>query len=161
MPTSVQREIDNSRASPIADTKLKGVGPRQIRENIATIGDLSLLLPEPLGELSKLPIIGPLLKEEQFRREAIERAERELDYMAHHPITPFVYTADDYPFRLKQCDDAPIVLYVKGNLAFYSKHHLSIVGTRHMTSYGTALTILSVRRMAHLHPLVATVRRLV
>ena len=149
--------MNNSLVYTIAATQLKGLGPRRIREIIATIGDLSLLFTAPLSELNKLPIIGPLFKDEQLRREAIERAERELDYMAQHQITPFVYTDDNYPFRLKQCDDAPIVLYVKGNIAFNSKHYLAIVGTRHMTPYGKALTEKMVTDLAQMHPHVAIV----
>lgn len=41
-----------------------------------------------------------------------------------------------YPFRLKHCIDAPIVLFYKGNISWNAPRSISIVGTRSATPYG-------------------------
>ena len=41
-----------------------------------------------------------------------------------------------YPSKLKHCQDAPLVLFQKGNFDIRKKRIISIVGTRMMTQYG-------------------------
>lgn len=43
---------------------------------------------------------------------------------------------DDYPPLLKQLDDPPLVLYVRGRLAPEDQRALAVVGTRRATTYG-------------------------
>lgn len=70
-------------------------------------------------------------------RQPIERAERELHHCKKYGITPIAATDDAYPERLRFIADPPHVIYVMGNIeALHSKHTLSVVGTRRMTSYG-------------------------
>ncbi len=63
-------------------------------------------------------------------------AEEELKFCQDKGIRVIPYTADDYPQRLKECSDAPIVLYYKGTADLNRQHIVSIVGTRHCTAYG-------------------------
>src|SRR5690606_16227964 len=46
------------------------------------------------------------------------------------------YTDKNYPTRLKQINDAPSLLYVKGNVDFENQKMVAIVGTRKATEYG-------------------------
>jgi DNA processing protein len=62
--------------------------------------------------------------------EAMEHARKELDFIKKHNITTYFYKDTNYPYRLANCVDAPIILYAKGNVNLSSKHMLSIVGTR-------------------------------
>jgi DNA processing protein len=52
-----------------------------------------------------------------------------------------VIARDDsnYPQRLSEIYDPPLVLYVKGNLEAISKAGLAVVGTRHPTPYGLGI----------------------
>ena len=68
--------------------------------------------------------------------EPMRRAEVELQYMQSHGIRALTLTDDDYPQRLSECPDAPIVLYYKGNADLNQSRIISIVGTRHCTTYG-------------------------
>lgn len=49
------------------------------------------------------------------------------------------YTDELYPKRLKSCEDAPILIYSKGNADFNVPKVISIVGTRNATEYGKQL----------------------
>ena len=68
--------------------------------------------------------------------DAMKRADFELKFMQEHGIRAISLMDDDYPRRLMECPDAPIVLYYKGNADLNQMKIISIVGTRHMTSYG-------------------------
>ncbi len=46
---------------------------------------------------------------------------------------------DRYPQRLKDCDDAPLMLFYKGNANLNQQRVINIVGTRHCTPYGEDL----------------------
>ena len=68
-----------------------------------------------------------------------KRAEEELDYDLAHGIRPLTMADPDYPHRLAQCDDAPLVLYYKGNADLNNSRVINIVGTRKCTTYGQDL----------------------
>ncbi len=68
-----------------------------------------------------------------------KRAEEELEYAERHAITVLTPLDDGYPRRLKECDDAPLMLFYKGTADLNATHIINIVGTRHSTPYGQDL----------------------
>lgn len=68
--------------------------------------------------------------------DAMKRAYFELNYMEEHRIRALTLTDDDYPQRLAECPDAPIILYYTGNADLNQAKIVSIVGTRQCTQYG-------------------------
>ena len=66
-------------------------------------------------------------------------AESELQTCESMGIRPLVMGGDDYPSRLLECPDAPLVLYYQGSASLNQKRVVSIVGTRHSTTYGQDL----------------------
>jgi len=91
--------------------------------------------------------IGDIIKDASPRltealkdwNDAMKRAETEVRFMEEHRIRALTLTSDDYPQRLKECPDAPIILYYTGNADLNQKRIVSIVGTRRMTTYGQDL----------------------
>lgn len=71
--------------------------------------------------------------------EALDRAEREMEFANNHAISIIPLASDDYPQRLKECQDAPIVLYYRGSTSLNRQKVIDIVGTRRCTSYGKDL----------------------
>ena len=81
---------------------------------------------------------------------AMKRAEEELKFMEEHQVRAISLLDDDYPQRMLDCVDAPLVLYYKGNADLNQQRLISIVGTRQITRYGKDV----VRRFVHeLHEL--------
>ncbi len=68
-----------------------------------------------------------------------ERAEEELDYCARHDVKALCLNDADYPHRLQEVPDAPLMLFYKGTADLNSRHVVCIVGTRHCTPYGKDL----------------------
>lgn len=71
--------------------------------------------------------------------EQLSGAEREIAFAERKNIHILTINDDAYPYRLKQAEDAPTVLYYSGNADLNAKHIVSIVGTRNCTDYGKDL----------------------
>lgn len=67
------------------------------------------------------------------------RVEEELSYDLNHGIRPLIISDVDYPHRLAECDDAPLVLFFKGNTDLNKSRVINLVGTRKCTVYGQDL----------------------
>lgn len=71
--------------------------------------------------------------------EPMKRADYELQYMREHQIRGLTLGGDDYPQRLAETPDAPLVLYYRGNADLNAAKVVCIVGTRQCTQYGQDL----------------------
>ncbi len=80
------------------------------------------------------------------------RAEEELEFARRHHIRCLCYHDADYPSRLRECDDAPLILYYKGNADLNRTHVIDMVGTRHCTEYGKDTCRRFVAELADLCP---------
>lgn len=91
----------------------------------------------PSSELvSKLGLHNHALTDDMKRREAEFSALREIDFMKRHDVKALFIDSPDYPWRLTDVDNAPLILYQFGECDLSAEHMLSIVGTRHCTPYG-------------------------
>lgn len=62
--------------------------------------------------------------------------EQELEWYNRHRVQVVFLHDPNYPKRLKECPDAPILLYHLGHSPLEGKRMLAIVGTRSATAYG-------------------------
>ena len=72
--------------------------------------------------------------------EAMARAEKELAFVEKHHISTYWCQDEEYPYRLRQCPDRPLLLFGKGNLRVNEGKMVSVVGTRNATERGKELT---------------------
>ena len=72
----------------------------------------------------------------------------ELERLERHKVHALTWHDPDYPARLKQIDDMPPVIYVKGELLPEDELALAVVGTRRATPYGREVTREFVRDLA-------------
>lgn len=70
---------------------------------------------------------------------ALHRAAQEIAFIQKHAIKTYCLNDADYPQRLAECPDAPIILYYLGSADLNKKRVISIVGTRRCTNYGKDL----------------------
>ena len=71
--------------------------------------------------------------------EPMRRAEEEYKFDMANNVESLCMTDDRYPQRLKECDDAPLMLFYKGTADLNRAKVINIVGTRHCTIYGQDL----------------------
>ena len=81
------------------------------------------------------PRLGKLLGDESL----IELAEREMEFIEKNNIKLICKGDKEYPYRLAECNDAPLVLHQMGNADLNVKRIVSIVGTRHASEYGKSV----------------------
>ena len=80
------------------------------------------------------------------------RAEQELAFCQKGGLKCLGINDETYPQRLKDCSDAPVLLYYRGSADLNARHIVSMVGTRQITSYGKDLCRLFVRDLQMLCP---------
>ena len=124
----------------MALTRLTNFNYQQALELYKTVGSAQLLYEHrnEIGDIVK-EASPTLMLALQNWDDAMKRADFELHYMQEHSIRGLVLGDDDYPQRLCECPDAPLVLYYKGNCDLNQMKIVSIVGTRQMTVYGQDL----------------------
>ncbi len=88
---------------------------------------------------------------------ALQRSEQEAEFMERHHVRPLVYGTPDYPRRLTECADAPLVIYYRGTADLNRQHVVSIVGTRHATAYGHDMVRRFISRISELCPQILVV----
>lgn len=84
--------------------------------------------------------------------EALFNARKEVEFLKQHFISAIFYHDDDYPDSLRRMPDAPVALYKLGSGDIGATRMVSIVGTRHATPRGVAMTTEMVRRFADMYP---------
>lgn len=84
--------------------------------------------------------------------EPLRRAAAEMEFVTKHQIQALAFNDTAYPQRLKECADAPLMLYYKGNADLNQKYVVNIVGTRKCTTYGADLIRQFVARLRQLCP---------
>lgn len=114
------------------------IGAKTGRVLLERFGDAKTIFKTPLKELKNIEGIGEI-KAKGFRDSAVlQRAEAELEFVVKQNIR-CLYHGNDYPARLSNCNDAPLVLYYKGNANLDAVKIIAIVGTRKNTDYGHQL----------------------
>ncbi|WBV59396.1 DNA-processing protein DprA [Chryseobacterium camelliae] len=86
-------------------------------------------------ELQKITGIGKKVISDIGNEKHLKFAEKEITFCQNNNIQINLRHLDQLPFLLKECEDAPAILYQKGKINT-ELHPLSIVGTRKITSYG-------------------------
>ena len=134
--------------SLIALQHIPGIGSITAKRLIESIGSATQIF-EHRTELPQLiPNIHPNLVNALDCPPAHCRAEQELAFIDKHHITCLGYNDEAYPARLRECDDAPILLFYRGNTSLNPRRIVSIVGTRKCTDYGRDLCERFVRDLA-------------
>lgn len=91
-----------------------------------------------LGDI--MPDVSPrITKALKDVSEPMKRAEKELEYCQQHDIKVLLMNGNGYPQRLKECPDAPLALFYRGNADLNQRRVINIIGTRHCTPYGQDL----------------------
>jgi DNA processing protein len=123
----------------IALTMAPAIGPVTARKLISRAGSAREVFRMNRASLEKIERIGPRLSQSIHKSALLEQAEREMEFLERHHISALYLEDAEYPARLKECEDAPILLYVRGNKGLHAKRALSVVGTRKASSYGKEL----------------------
>ncbi|MFI5162425.1 MAG: DNA-processing protein DprA [Sphingobacteriales bacterium] len=135
---------------------VKNIGPASAKILLAHFGGAEEIFKVTKAKLLKVPGINEKRADMLDFTEVLHRAEAELEFMERNGIRGIFYTEDDYPKRLRSCQDGPILLYAKGNISLNEPHVVSIVGTRNATDYGKMLCRQLVEELQQYNALVVS-----
>ena len=116
-----------------------GIGPISAHNLLNAAGSAANII-RHAKELTK-DIPGFTLKQAESMNDpnVVRLCEAELLFAEKNGIKCLIPSGEDYPSRLRECPDAPLVLFYKGNADLNSLHIISIVGTRNATDYGKGI----------------------
>lgn len=121
----------------IALTRINGFGLVGTLSLYRTLGSATAVFEHKNDLKDIVPECSPRLIEAMKNvDEALKRAEVELEFDKQKNIQCLCLNDEDYPSRLKECDDAPLVLFYRGNADLNQAKIINIVGTRRCTQYG-------------------------
>lgn len=120
----------------IALASIAGLTPDTARQWTSRLGSEEAFF--AASEESLVSIAGKrrVFFDRGYRQQLLDKARTEAEFIQRYNIHTYYYSDDNYPVRLAQCDDAPLMLYALGECDLDAAHVISIVGTRHSTPYG-------------------------
>jgi DNA processing protein len=120
----------------IALTLIPGVGDVNGKRLVSYCGGAEAVFRESRAALLKIPGIGQLTINSILDQQVFTRVEKEIDFVARNNVEPLFYTDPNYPKRLLNCEDGPLLLYYKGTVDLNESRMIAFVGTRKSTQYG-------------------------
>jgi len=123
----------------VALSMAPAIGPVTARKLIKEAGSARAVFQMNRSTLEKIPGIGPMMSGSILSPSLLEQAAREIQFIERYQISPLYLGMPEYPQRLKDCEDAPILLYARGIKGLNSQLALSVVGTRKASAYGKDL----------------------
>lgn len=143
---------DEEQICSIALTQIPGIGhiwAKKLVDEMGSATDVFRLrteLPDRLQEVS--PRIVDMLDSPQ----AFARAEKEYEFAVKNQICCLTFHDEAYPSRLRECPDAPVVLFFKGAANLNALRVIDMVGTRNATDYGKQICIRFLEELHELCP---------
>jgi len=137
-------------------------------QNVARIGDITAkklinncgsaeaIFKEKKSNLLKIDGIGTTTISDVFSTYHFEEAEKELKFIKDNDIKCLYFMDENYPEKLKHCIDGPILLFQSGDINLKKQRIISIVGTRKITTYGTAFCEQLVEQLAPFNPVIVS-----
>ncbi len=133
-PDTASREAINWLALALTE----GLGPSRIRKLVEHFGAVGRVFNASLTELEASGMRA-VSAQSLATGKSMELAQEELAKAAAAKAHIISLGDPEYPPRLKEIYDPPVVLYVKGSATLLSQPGIAMVGTRHPTPYGTGM----------------------
>lgn len=120
----------------IALTQTELIGPKTARLLLSHFGSAKAIFEAKESQLTNIDNLGKCRLRNLKKKIDFARIEKEIAFIDKHHIRPLFLSSPHYPRLLKECPDAPILLYQKGELDLNEKKIVAVVGTRSNTDYG-------------------------
>jgi DNA processing protein len=127
---------------------IPGIGPVKVQELLTRFESPNTILQLSKKELSSVPGIGGKLADAIASWQNIPY-EEELDLVEKAGVKIVTKLDSEYPPLLKEIYDAPVVLYVRGELPEHNTRMLGVVGSRRFSHYGKKMADLISSSASH------------
>lgn len=140
----------------LALQQVEGIGAITAKKLLQHFGSPEAIFQAKKTELAKIDGIGKSTIINLHKKNGFEQAKSEILFLEKEDINVFSFQCNEYPERLKNCHDAPLLLFQSGNVNWNNSKIISIVGTRQITSYGTEFTKKLLEEVAPLNPIIVS-----
>lgn len=140
----------------IALLKAKNIGDVIARKLVSKLGSAKAIFREKSKNLELIDGIGKRHIDEIIKANLLVEAENEMRFIEKENINIWYFKDKDYPKRLNQCQDAPILLFHKGTFDIHNKPIISIVGTRKITAHGIDICRKLIEDLSPLNPVIVS-----
>ena len=120
----------------VALTMVPNIGDVNAKTLVNHFGEAESIFKASLRELKSIEGIGILRAESIKKFNNFQAAEKEIEFISKFNIKALFLTDKDYPQRMLNCYDNPVLLYYKGNADLNASKIIAIVGTRGNSDYG-------------------------
>ncbi|MBW6465580.1 MAG: DNA-processing protein DprA [Brevefilum sp.] len=114
---------------------VRGIGAVRFQQIQSYFGDLSIAWQAPIEAFEEIGLPKRALKNFSALRSEID-LDRLYQSITESDVTVLILLDEAYPALLKEIDQAPPVIYVKGALTPADDFAVAMVGTRRVTAYG-------------------------
>ena len=115
-----------------------GLGPTRIKKLIERYGTAERVFQASLTELEATGMRA-VSAQSVATGKSLELAQQECVKVAEAGARIFSLSDPEYPPRLKEIYDPPVILFVKGCVEVLAQPGIAVVGTRHPTPYGSGM----------------------
>ncbi len=133
-----------------------GIGPVSALKLIRHFGSAAAVFSDSGRSLEKVVGIGRIMARNLQDGRTRDLAEAEWERLQEGDIRCIPYGGPEYPHLLRQCADAPLLLFGRGRASLAQRRMISIVGTRNMTRHGRAQCERLITGLAPYHPVVVS-----
>lgn len=120
----------------IAFSQLRGINLMLAEEILARIGSEEAFFEASDRQLAAVMGFSNRIFDRSYRDGLLKTGEMEADFTKAGNVGCIYFTDPEYPSRLHDCPDAPLMLYSAGDCPLNDVLTVGIVGTRHATPYG-------------------------
>jgi len=133
---------------------VSGIGSHAIKKLVSYCGSAVAVFNSREATLQKIPGIGTWTLQALQSDLLLENARNEIDECHKLGINIISYLDENYPVKLKNAPDCPIILYQKGTSTLHGSKTLAIVGTRKASAYGLDMVDQLVSDLSKYKPIV-------
>lgn len=120
----------------IALSDVPDIGPVTAKKLLAIYKKPEAVFKAPYKELANIHGIGPAKAKNIRGYSEWGKIDAQLKKLDATGIKIVTFSNKDYPETLKNIEDAPIVLYIKGTIQKEDRYAVAVVGSRKYSSYG-------------------------
>jgi DNA processing protein len=122
----------------VALTRIEGLGIRGCHKLIEHFGSPQAAYMASLTELESCGVPARVAQA-IFAQAALRDAEKEVEAAVKADCQMIAFDSAEYPPLLKQIPDAPLLLYVRGDVNVLSRYAVAMVGSRRPSAYGISV----------------------
>ena len=118
---------------------ISGIGYARYAALVRRFGSPAMVLSATEQEIAEVKGIGSMLAQAVSAWRSTVDLQGELETAARCGIDIYTIEESDYPEKLRQLADPPLVIYARGKLPDFSTNSVAIVGSRRLSAYGSRM----------------------